>query len=172
MALTFSPDPPHLAAGAGTAIEQSSGLRMLADHESGGWVAARGPDIINNGHFDENISYWQIYGATAAWANGACEVQVPGGTAAPFDVLLVTNVPSDAAGTYEVSFKAHGSVAHTITVAYAATQTVALTPTENEFYVDLVVPDPQPAGQLQFALGGSATPWVFTLDDVRLERIA
>lgn len=39
MALTFSPDPPHLLAGAGTAAEQTARGRMYADYADGGWTA-------------------------------------------------------------------------------------------------------------------------------------
>lgn len=38
MALTFSPDPPHLLAGAGTAAEQAARPRLYADHADGGWT--------------------------------------------------------------------------------------------------------------------------------------
>lgn len=38
MALTFSPDPPHLLEGAGTAAEQAARPRMFADHVNGGWT--------------------------------------------------------------------------------------------------------------------------------------
>jgi endoglucanase len=146
---------------------------MNADHVSGGWVPARGPNLINNGHFDEDVSYWQAYGASGfAWVNGAAEVQVPGGTAGPFDILLVANVPNDAAGTYELSFKASASLAHSISVAYLVVQPAALTVVDAEYVLDFVTPDPLPSGQLQFGLGGNVDPWVFTLDDVRLERVA
>ena len=40
MALTFSPDPVHLAAGAGTAAAQTASPRLVADHANGGWDAA------------------------------------------------------------------------------------------------------------------------------------
>lgn len=34
---TFSPDPPRLGAGAGTATAQEALPRLLADHDNGGW---------------------------------------------------------------------------------------------------------------------------------------
>lgn len=43
MALTFSPDPPHLLAGAGTAAEQSARPRLYADHVNGGWTDTAPP---------------------------------------------------------------------------------------------------------------------------------
>lgn len=39
MGLTFSPDPPHLLAGAGTAAEQAARPRMYADGSGIGWAA-------------------------------------------------------------------------------------------------------------------------------------
>lgn len=40
MALTHSPDPVNLLAGAGTAAEQSARPQLVADLENGGWVDA------------------------------------------------------------------------------------------------------------------------------------
>jgi hypothetical protein len=46
MASTFSPDPPRLLAGPGTADEQTARAQLLADHANGGWddapIAATG----------------------------------------------------------------------------------------------------------------------------------
>jgi hypothetical protein len=43
MALTFSPDPPHLLAGAGTAAEQAARPRLYADYANGGWTETAPP---------------------------------------------------------------------------------------------------------------------------------
>ena len=40
MALTFSPDPAYLAAGPGTAAQQTARPRMYADHANGGYDPA------------------------------------------------------------------------------------------------------------------------------------
>ena len=37
MAVTFSPDPQHLLAGAGTAAQQTARPRQIADVANGGW---------------------------------------------------------------------------------------------------------------------------------------
>ena len=55
VAKTFSPDPPTLDVGAGTAVQQTARPRMFADHTNGGWkpapVAATGATAGTPGSF-------------------------------------------------------------------------------------------------------------------------
>lgn len=61
MALTFSPDPPHLLAGAGTAAQQSARPRLVADHVNGGWDPA---PITATGAIAGTPGTWTPTGAT------------------------------------------------------------------------------------------------------------
>lgn len=170
--LTHSPDPPHLGAGAGTAAQQSTGLRMLADYESGGWSFEPGPDMILNGHFTDDVSYWAQAGTTSfTVVGGAAHIDIPV-TAAPADVLIATNAPADSAGTYRLTFDASINPPQQISVIYPSPQTVNVSDVFATHTVDFVLTAPEPAGQLQFWLGGAAAPAHMTLDNVTLHRVA
>jgi len=69
MATTFSPDPNHLLAGAGTAAQQTARQRQVADATNGGW---------------DDLASTAIAGTPGSWG--------PAGTAAPSSVAECAGV--------------------------------------------------------------------------------
>ena len=81
MALTFSPDPNHLLAGAGTAAQQTARPRQIADHVNGGWDDEPAPPITATGATSGTPGAFTPAGAVAP-ANLAA-LQAGGITASP-----------------------------------------------------------------------------------------
>src|SRR5215471_9529294 len=103
-ALTFSPDPPHLLAGAGTADEQSARPRLYASSDGYGWSDT--PPSTEGGFGDDAFGFWGNTPSTLAYyVLGPLGYMVDFGDGSPVQTIGMGGVLTTyaAAGTYTVT---------------------------------------------------------------------
>jgi hypothetical protein len=113
MASTFSPDPPHLGTGPGTAAAQTAVPRGVADYANGGWDDANPPIVAT--------------GATA----GTPGTFTPPGAVPPANLAAMTGIVATPATAWTVGQRVvlgDASTAHWTSTAWAAGAAVAEEP--------------------------------------------
>lgn len=142
-------------------------------------AAAVGTELVVNGTFSSGSApWWNGPNTTQSVVNGVWKVNVAGGTVNPWDAPTgQDNIPLVAGRTYTLSFDASASanvnVRATVQLGaspYTATldRTVSLTTTTQRFTFPFTSSITTTTGQVDFQLGGSASAWTFTLDNVSL----
>ncbi|SNT29313.1 endoglucanase [Asanoa hainanensis] len=140
-------------------------------------AAAAPVEHIANGTFDAGTApWWSTGNTTLAVRDGRLCVDVPGGTANPWDVAIGHNgIPLTDGAAYALAFTADATIETTVTANVqlnAAPYTTVLstqvrpdnTAQTHEFTSGLTAAD----GTFTFQLGGKADPYTFCLDDVSL----
>ncbi|MEV4532588.1 glycoside hydrolase family 9 protein [Asanoa sp. NPDC049518] len=140
-------------------------------------AAAAPVEHITNGTFDAGTApWWSTANTTLAVRDGRLCVDVPGGTANPWDVAIGHNgIPLTDGAAYTLAFTADATTDTTVTAnvqlnaaPYTTVLSTAVTPDGEEethsFTSGLTAAD----GTFTFQLGGKADPYTFCLDDVSL----
>ncbi|MGI5269442.1 glycoside hydrolase family 9 protein [Nonomuraea sp. CA-218870] len=142
-------------------------------------AADEGPEQIVNGSFDDGTaSWWGTGNITLGVDDGRLCVDVPGGTANPWDVIIgQDNLPLVEGETYAFSFYASATPAK---VGRALVQlpvdpwtqylsaAPAMSVSGDVHRYTFTAPVSLPNAQVAFQVGGSAEPWRLCVDDVSL----
>ena len=133
--------------------------------------AAAATELIVNGTFDNGHAPWWGTHPMSSATQQLC-MDVPGGTANPWDVIIgQDNIPLQAGESYEFRFDAPGALAGKGMVQLPRdpwTQYVSINLLEGNsgtFTMPIDLPD----AQVVFQIGGRAEPWRFCLDNVSLQ---
>ncbi len=143
-------------------------------------TAAEGPEQIVNGTFDSGTDpWWHTADLTFDATGGRLCADVPGGTVNPWDAIIGQSGIALVKGeTYAVSMYGSADPAKPAKVLvqmpadpYTAylTATPQLAPDGGTYSYTFTSPVDISDAQVQFQLGGSATPWRFCVDDVSLK---
>ncbi|MEV4833457.1 glycoside hydrolase family 9 protein [Nonomuraea sp. NPDC049486] len=142
-------------------------------------AADEGPEQIVNGTFDEGTGpWWGTGNLTLGVDDGRMCVDVPGGTANPWDVIIgQDNLPLVEGETYAFAFYASATPAKVGRALVQLpvdpwTQYLSAAPemsvSGNVYRYTFTAPVSLPNAQVAFQMGGSAEPWRFCMDDVSL----
>lgn len=141
------------------------------------FLGAPSVEYVTNGTFDEDKAPWSTDGVSS-WSvdSGALCVEVPGGTANPWDVNIHYDGMQLPAGPYTLTFKASGTGGpmRALVGLGASPYTVYTetndTPSETleEYNVYFTMNAASDNAQIAFQVGGSSSPWTFCIDDVSL----
>lgn len=139
--------------------------------------AELGPELVPNGTFDAGAApWWTTPDVVADVSSGGLCVDVPGGTANPWDTIVgIDDIPLVAGESYRFQFRMSGTAPVTIralaqmdrapwTATYEMNPTTGADPTQ--FTGGFTSTLDWPTGQLVFQIGGAEAPWTFCLDDV------
>lgn len=133
--------------------------------------AAAATELIVNGTFDNGHAPWWGTHPMSSATQQLC-MDVPGGTANPWDVIIgQDNIPLQAGESYAFRFDAPGALAGKALVQLPRdpwTQYVSINLLEGNsgtFTMPIDLPD----AQVVFQIGGRAEPWRFCLDNVSLQ---
>jgi endoglucanase len=133
--------------------------------------AAAATELIVNGTFDNGHAPWWGTHPMSSQTQQLC-MDVPGGTANPWDVIIgQDNIPLQAGESYEFKFDAPGAMAGKALVQLPRdpwTQYVAINLLEGTSG-SFTMPVDLPNAQVVFQIGGRAEPWRFCLDNVSLQ---
>ncbi|MEV1009406.1 glycoside hydrolase family 9 protein [Streptomyces sp. NPDC049881] len=142
-------------------------------------AAAEGPELIDNGDFSGGTdSWWWTEGSPATVVDGRLCVDVPAGTANPWDAILGQDgLPLTAGESYELSYTASSTAPITIrtnvqlavdpwTTELASPDQIGTAP-ETVSHTFTASAD-NTAAQLAFQIGGNAGAYTFCVDDVSL----
>jgi endoglucanase len=147
--------------GTGTALAQEAGAEQVV-----------------NGDFAAGTAPWFSTPNPGSVATGAFCVEVPGGSANPWDAIVGQNdIALEQGVTYELSFDASSTPTANIRAvvglavapfdAYLA-ENPAATPTSQHFRFTFTQPASTPDGQVAFQLGGASATHTVCLDNVSL----
>jgi endoglucanase len=142
-------------------------------------AADEGPEQITNGTFDDGTaSWWGTSNLTLGVEDGRLCVDVPGGTANPWDVIIgQDNIPLVEGETYAFSFftsatptKVGRALIQLPVDPWTQYLSAApeMSPSGNTYRYTFTAPVSLPNAQVAFQIGGSAEPWRFCMDDVSL----
>ncbi|HZM82498.1 MAG TPA: glycoside hydrolase family 9 protein [Candidatus Limnocylindrales bacterium] len=133
--------------------------------------ASAATELIVNGTFDNGHAPWWGTHPMSSATQQLC-MDVPGGTANPWDVIIgQDNIPLQAGESYEFKFDAPGAMAGKALVQLPMdpwTQYVAINLLDGSSG-SFTMPIDLPNAQVVFQIGGRAEPWRFCLDNVSLQ---
>jgi endoglucanase len=133
--------------------------------------ASAATELIVNGTFDSGHAPWWGTHPMGSETQQLC-MDVPGGTANPWDVIIgQDNVPLQAGESYEFKFDAPGALIGKALVQLPRdpwTQYVAINLLDGSTG-SFTMPIDLPNAQVVFQIGGRAEPWRFCLDNVSLQ---
>jgi endoglucanase len=142
-------------------------------------AAADTGELVVNGTFSDGMaSWWNGPNTTAGVVGGALAVAVAGGTVNPWDAPIGQDNIQVTSGTqYTLSFDAAASTGASVRATvqlgqspYTAPldQTIALTTATRHYSFPFSSSLATTQGQVTFQLGGQASGWTFTVDNVSL----
>jgi len=138
---------------------------------------AAGTEHITNGTFTSGTApWWGTTNLSIAASSGQLCTQVPSGTENAWDAIVgYSGVPLVKGDKYTVTFDASASVATTVKAnaqmsedPYTATMSrdTALSSSMRSFTYTFTSSLDDPAGSIQFQIGGASRAWRFCLDNV------